>query len=162
MTQPEATTAASIETYLQGEQARKAIAQLKIHFDDGRDQTMMNAPEYGGIWRIAETGPWFSVTLSNRPHLPPVATCYYRPEGHRFLVTDLGRGVLDLRLRTGQMWSWGKDLHSLIPVGVDLCDRSVACKVNVAGEALANAHILPEAICSVLLASFRIASLEIK
>lgn len=72
-------------------------------------------------------------------------TIYYRPDGERYTVTDLGGGVKAKRLRTGDLtqpafepricWQYGDVL------GVD--------KITAAD--------LPDAICRVMLASLRVA-----
>ena len=95
---------------------------------------------------------WNQVRLSQRDDemlgaMTPRVSAYYRPEGDRYVVTDLGEGVRALRLRTGQPiegWqSW--------------FDGIVDSTAGVIRKQDVRADQLPDAICRVMLASLRVA-----
>lgn len=70
---------------------------------------------------------------------------YYRPDGERYTVTDLGEGVKAKRLRTGDLTQPAFEPRTCWQYG----DLLGADKITAAD--------LPDAICRVMLASLRVA-----
>lgn len=70
---------------------------------------------------------------------------YYRPDGERYIVTDLGEGIKARRLRTGDMYIRALDVRGCFTFG----DQYTLGDVP--------APKLPDAICRVMLASLKVA-----
>lgn len=89
----------------------------------------------------------------------PQCRVYYRPDGERFVVTDLGDAVRALRLRTGLRATAADALQwNLLDgaSGLDVSDGEIAA---IDGDTpTVAAPDLPRAICAVLLAANRVAN----
>lgn len=72
-------------------------------------------------------------------------TVYYRPDGERYTVTDLGGGVKAKRLRTGDLTQPAFEPRICWQCG------------DLLGVDKINAPDLPDAICRVMLASLKVA-----
>lgn len=86
--------------------------------------------DWGGSLPLAE---WKSLTV------------YYRPDGERYTVTDLGEGIKARRLRTGDLTQPAFEPRICWQYG----DLLGADKITAAD--------LPDAICRVMLASLKVA-----
>lgn len=111
--------------------------------------------EYRAWWRIETDGAWTRVHVGMLA-LCVEATAYFRPEGDRYIVSDLGEGVRALRLRTGDIWS------AVLDCGPRVSDTDgVLYAVGEEGWMWRVAAAdLPSAICRVLLASHRVSHME--
>ena len=109
---------------------------------------------------------WSQIRLSQRDDemagaMVPRVTAYYRPDGERFVVTDMGEGVRARALRTGEV---GGPMHSDSPCQIaeaaSCMPRGTGNRTWVDGALYAEgieAKELPDAICRVMLASLRVA-----
>lgn len=133
----------TLHEYLMSEQAREDVRALV----DGREEFV--GP--GGLCIIAgPEGKWRAMTAIDDAGDEVLARVYYRPDGDRFVVTDLGEGVRALRLKKGDVLV----RHPYIPDGTNYTD--VHSGVLVA-DPEPSAPGLPDAICRVMLASLRVA-----
>ena len=85
-------------------------------------------------------------------------TAYYRPDGDRYVVTDLGEGVRALRLRTG--WIHGRANGHAMQERETLASGGVGWVAGMSGDIELDGvkeDQLPDAICRVMLASLRVA-----
>ncbi len=172
----------AVEEYLQSEEAVHDVAALlDAHnarpFPDGSPHHHAADTQHREWW-ISRYGAWRRVSC--RPALyrmdghDALAFAYFRPEGDRYVVTDLGEAVRALRLRTGYAADHGaargperERLHdaACVPfhgrLRIDLClDGQVRAVDDVGPAGLVAAADLPRAIVRVLLAAHRVASLE--
>ena len=131
--------------YLASEQAREDVRQL---FDGDKPRFPVMSMEDLCLVRD-EVGAWRSVMIWDDNQNKEL-TAYYRPDGDRYVVTDLGEGVRALRLRTGDLYrrSGGPEECRAIR-GVWFGDALGTTNVTAAD--------LPDAICRVMLASLRVA-----
>ena len=139
----------TLSDYLQSEQAREDVRGLCSA--DGF--WLINGL---GRLEIAQTGAWRVLWLiGERERL----AAYYRPDGDRFVVTDLGEGVRALRLRTGCSQHLAMERsdpmrEALRTSGIGnvwSTERGIMELDNI------TATDLPDAICRVMLASLRVA-----
>jgi|GEM_PF-6839308 len=146
----------TLSDYLQSEQAREDVRGLCSA--DGF--WLINGL---GRLEIAQTGAWRVLWLiGERERL----AAYYRPDGDRFVVTDMGEGVRALRLKgcdlsvvngklreaLGRMWR-----DNLFPIAYaisELTNGEIGTPYRV------SAADLPDAICRVMLASLRVAEVS--
>jgi hypothetical protein len=138
----------NITDYLKSEQARAAVAE------------MLAMPRWQLPFEIEENGPWKRIT-----HDAGVR-CYFRPEvandqacnllkhKNRFIVTDLGEALLALRLRTGIF-----HIDAIAKVRISLTNENGVFKNGADVMSIVDAEILPDAICSVMLASYEVSRL---
>jgi len=135
-----------IETYLNGALARAGAAKMNkapvgrvLYFE-------------GGCWHRLTDGEWYSVALyldsGDR------ATAYYRREGRHHVVSDCCEGMKSFLIQTGRRFFTKKDAAavtcSLTTIG-SAGDVQTVCGVDSAN--------LPDAICRVLLASYKVSTL---
>jgi len=113
---------------------------------------------WGTITEIGSDGiAWMQIKAKVSPG--QVHTAYYRPDGDRYVVTDLGEGVRALRLRTGcsqylAMKRSDPMREALRTSGIGnvwSTERGIMKLDNI------TAADLPDAICRVMLASMRVA-----
>jgi hypothetical protein len=128
--------------YLASEQARedvrKTIDKWPLH-------------PLGNEWRwtIESEGQWvrlsvWSMWADGYPK-GAEASAYYRPDGERHTVTDMGEGIKARRLRTGDLTQPAYEPRICWQHG------------DVLGADKITAADLPDAICRVMLASLRVA-----
>ena len=115
------------------------------------------------LWRVGGLGAWADIV-----HVPAhgrydfidralVRQVYYRPQGERFIVTDLGEAVHALRLRTGALCI-PEECGPLVDTLEAEFQRVMITNTMLAvGVAVAD---LPRAICGVMLAAWRVECLE--
>ncbi len=77
---------------------------------------------------------------------------YYRPDGERYTVTDLGEGVKALRLRTGCDVPHFYKIRGSLGPGIGYGDGG-----EISAAYGSEAPDLPDAICRVMLASLKVA-----
>lgn len=150
-----------IEEYLQSDKARIRMAAA-----------WNAAPREGTRWQVTKAAPWSTVLwFGNRyePESPWILrgraslVCYVRPAGEGFIVTDLGTCVRSLRFRT-----------AIDPIRIDELVRGVLgpdpyfidgpwlCLNNELGQIRSvSVDKLPDAICRVMLASWRVANCQV-
>ncbi len=154
----------SIECYLQSDRAREHIGLLI-------SESCGYLRVGHGTWNaMSKEGAWDSV-LYHHNESGKDWTIYFRPESDHFIVTDLGEGMRALRMRSGKI-NPGVDS---VPGGVDSDgvswgegpgpeggDCFVCEEARVDGRQMRGSYVksLPDAICRVLLASYRVANLE--
>ena len=148
----------TLANYLETPQAREDVGRMvaapagiiKAHRVDG-----------GFLVRgWKDAGAWFQVgVIKGDFERTIITTAYYRPDGDRFVVTDLGEGVRALRLRTGcsqylameRSDPMREDLRTSGTGNIWTTERGIMELDNV------TAADLPEAICRVMLASLNVA-----
>lgn len=130
--------------YLASEQARE-------------DVRLVVAKPHDVLRYSGNCGPWLErTTLKAWTRLgiegaDQYITAYYRPDGDRYVVTDLGEGVRALMLRTG-------NLNTDAPLVVSEIRRAGAGEWgHLVAALVTSAADLPDAICRVMLASLRVA-----
>lgn len=153
----------SVAEYLQSEEA---VADLTHHFSFSDDEHKQTSDDWFGRddawqWHSRQSGAWREMRFNHG------VSVYYRPEGDRYVVTDLGEAVRALRLRTGRGPLMGCDqqhLFSAVPDDpmVMACGDTALWGYGGDVESLTvRAADLPRAIVRVMLAAYRVASLEI-
>ena len=134
--------------YLASEQAREDVKALL----DGREEFV--GPD--GICLI--TGPegqWRAVNaLDDAGEL--LGRAYYRPDGDRYVVTDLGEGWRQHRLRTGRV-DWTAEIIAACDYNPYIVDTGERATAGDCENLILKASDLPDAICRVMLASLRVA-----
>lgn len=110
---------------------------------------------------IEHTGAWWRCRVT--AGIESIAA-YYRPDGDRYIVTDLGEGVRARALRTGEV---GGPMHSDSPCQIaeaaSCMPRGIGNRTWVDGALYVEgieAKDLPDAICRVMLASLRVAGVN--
>lgn len=160
----------TLADHLGSEQAREDVRRVV----DGKPLMRYTEKELeSGRWWSAwvesgDCGKWTRVTVEQDDG--PLIAAYYRPDGDRFVVTDLGEGVRALRLRTGLpiMMSGQKRvafcnaLQDRLPRRVTFDDMTLfACDKPWSGNPMhwysVTAADLPDALCRVMLASLMVA-----
>lgn len=158
----------TIPDYLKSEQAREDVGRAI------RELATCDGLAYGidfGWMRAGIIGAWRRVAVEEGRGDERISiTAYYRPDGDRFVVTDLGEGVRALRLRTGLpiMMSGQKRvafcnaLQDRLPRRVTFDDMTLfACDKPWSGNPMhwysVTAPDLPDALCRVMLASLMVA-----
>jgi len=132
-----------IEKYLESEQARQDV------LGPYQQGPCIGLP---GIahWERTQAGAWTQVHLWR--HHGETVRAYYRPDGDRYIVSDLGEGVKALRLRTGiGMVQADAAIVGYGLFGANFMYPEFGLRCDMAG--------LDDAICRVLLASYRVANL---
>lgn len=138
----------TLSEYLQSEQAREDVREL---FDSDKPSLPVMSIEDLCLVRD-EVGAWRSVMIwDDNQHKE--LTAYYRPDGDRYVVTDLGEGVRALRLRTGDVLA----RHPYIPDGTNYTNTHSGVLV---ADPEPSAPELPDALCRVMLASLRVAEVS--
>lgn len=124
---------------------------------------------------------WSQIRLSQRDDemagaMVPRVTAYYRPDGERFVVTDMGEGVRALRLRTGAKYidilqkcrRTTRHNHFYGAFG-QICDATIGAGNWERGSGIgalfdasteADRANLPDAICRVMLASLKVSEVQ--
>ena len=143
--------------YLASEQAREDVRALLERRRLTPNFTDIHAKNPHRFMGITKTGAWHVVTMSVEGE-----TCQalYRPDGDRYVVTDLGEGVRTACLR-----------------GLDLANAEHFERLNALGRTLdadfrqtaplgwielrdITAADLPDAICRVMLASLKVSEVQ--
>ena len=154
--------------YLASEQAREDVRQL---FDGDKPSLPVMSIEDLCLVRD-EVGAWRSVMIWDDNQNKEL-TAYYRPDGDRYVVTDLGEGVRALRIRTGAKYidilqkcrrttrhnhfygAFGQIYDATIGAGNWERGSGIGALFDASTEA--DKANLPDAICRVMLASLRVA-----
>ena len=144
----------TLANYLETPQARADVRALLERRRLTPNFTDIHAKNPHRFMGITKTRAWHVVTMSVEGE-----TCQalYRPEGDRYVVTDLGEGVRALRLRTGI-------LHSRAAVEAAKARQGICRNQEWTMGGTADLELdgvkpehLPDAICRVMLASLRVA-----
>lgn len=156
--------------YLASEQAREDVKALLAdspardvklgtgriwHKPAGHASIKVQSFDIDTMLTLNKRDAWNQVRLSQRDDemsgaMTPRVSAYYRPDGDRYVVTDLGEGVRALRIRTGRMDAIETWLHEFMPIL--RTDGAIEHRVSRTHQ-----KALPEAICRVMLASLRVA-----
>ena len=144
MSNPDMST---VERYLMSDEARENV---RVHLAP----TACSTSKEG--WVKDERGPWrrFWLSCTRDDRNKDGLNVYFRPEGDRYIVTDLGEGVRALRMRTGMLEPTIKIPHLLQPDDRQFAEPVVYNRCT--------ADELPDSICKVMLSTYRVANLEIK
>ena len=139
--------------YLASEQARE-------------DVRLVVAKPHDVLRYSGNCGPWLErTTLKAWTRLgiegaDQYITAYYRPDGDRYVVTDLGEGVRALRLRTG--WIHGRANGHAMQERETLASGGVGWVAGMSGDIELDGvkeDQLPDALCRVMRASLRVANI---
>lgn len=163
----------TLHEYLMSEQAREDVRALIVPACG----TLRKTREIGLLrfrWSCDDFKAWMRVGLRLRSSgLLETLRVYYRPDGDRFVVTDLGEGVRALRLRTGARYidilqkcrrtqraehfygAFGQIYDATIGAGNWERGSGIGALFDASTEA--DHTNLPDAICRVMLASLRVA-----
>ena len=147
------------ESFIQSERARAVLREAIDNKDEeahGDPSALTNGAAVFH-YRCDPPSPWFSVSVMSTARSPEWRRrgVYYRPDGDRFIVSDLGDGLKALRLRTGiSMAQADAAIVEYGAFGAHFMGPEVGLRCDSAG--------LPDAICRTLLASYRIANLGAK
>jgi hypothetical protein len=171
----------NLTNYMQIEQAREDVKALLAdslardvklgtgriwHKPAGNASIKVQGFDVDTILTLNKRDAWNQVRLSQRDDemsgaMTPRVSAYYRPDGDRYVVTDLGEGVRALRLRTGES-AYGPATGVAMLEKLNLYDAEnprnalggMAHELELVGVWQAD---LPDAICRVMLASLRVA-----
>lgn len=171
----------NLTNYTQIEQAREDVKALLAdslardvklgtgriwHKPAGHASIKVQGFDVDTILTLNKRDAWNQVRLSQRDAelLDAMATrvsAYYRPDGDRYVVTDLGEGVRALRLRTGicmLTFPQVREVFERTPEmpGVHFGADS-ALYATEGDKASVTAAEVPDALCRVMLASLRVA-----
>ena len=156
----------TLADYLATEQAREDARRLLVAPYPRRIDAIVN--DMPAVMSLYPADAWTRVSMTAqtfmRPGDPQDAGCYFRSDGDRYIVTDLGEGVRALRLRTGER-AYGPATGVAILEKLTLCNMedsrgNVGALGGLARELElvdVTASDLPDAICRVMLASLRVA-----
>jgi hypothetical protein len=140
--------------YLASERAREDV-RLLIHGSVGYLRVGH------GTWNLGSDGVWntaiYHANTTRQDH-----TVYYRLDGERYVVTDLGEGVWVLRLRTGKLDQPDVEVIQPGTRGVALYNNEIMYSdeaTPTGGVRFSVILDLPDAICKVMLASLRVTAL---
>ena len=140
----------TLAEYLASPQAREHAKDMIAHKQDAA------FPIDGGWqdWQRAQIGAWTRLSTGG-------VYAYFRPAGERFIVTDLGEGVRAQRLRTGcQAWRAHEAMLHLRRDGeITPASGWLGGMDNAAELDGVKSHDLPNAICRVMLASHKVATM---
>lgn len=161
----------TLADYLATEQAREDIKALiqSARWDSTGTAISVNPWPHEIVPRTKlhtdfTVGPWIRCSIwsqdeADNYELEVIA--YYRPDGDRFVVTDLGEGVRALRLRTG--WIHGRANGHAMQERETLCRGGLGWLAGMSGDIELDGvkeEQLPDAICRVMLASLRVAGVQ--
>lgn len=164
-----------IESYIRADEIRALLADLPRRTrgngtskPEGEATVLMGKD---GMLILAPDGAWKRITLSIRRTdgmgWTTKIIVYYRPDGERFIVSDLGEGLRAYRLRTGQCFLTFPSMRELFErtpedPNVGFCSDSGLYALGDWPDGR-SAHVskdgLSDAICCVLLASLRVSHL---
>ena len=144
----------TLADYLASEAAREDVRRL---LSEPRPRVVHGDPvgwRHYGVQAEPYPAPpsvWCGISVDWGGSLPlaewKYLTVYYRPDGERYIVTDLGEGVKAKRLRTGQhLAGWENWFNG-----------EVESTAGVITLRFVDAGDLADAICRVMLASLRVA-----
>ena len=146
----------TLAEYLASEQARDRLKTADV-------LTMPSASEWHGHGQkvvIEQYEAWWRVSVAVADE---TTVAYYRPDGDRYVVTDLGEGVRALRLRGASIQRLGDAISEVLGAMwvANQLPPSYGITGMVNGEiapmSFIDAADLPDAICRVMLASLRVA-----
>jgi len=154
-----------VAEYLQSEQAVQAAQILLLESKSGARRAAVDAPlpfgemaiQPAAMWQRAWHCVYLCARYARYAVAHEMAVVYFRPEGDRYIVTDLGVAVRALRLRTGRVGG-----ESLPPTpGVRMGSGGLLIATSDDDEDTVSAADLPRAICRVLLVAHRVTLLEV-
>ena len=132
--------------YLASEQAREDVRVAVNAMATSKTSTFCGGLEDHWI-ESTHLEAWLRVAYFRFGGKDFLVSAYYRPDGDRSVVTDLGEGVRALRLRTGQpLAGWQSWFDGIVD-----STAGVIRKQDV------RADQLPDAICRVMAESLRVA-----
>lgn len=145
----------NLAEYLASEQAREDVRDGALEL--GRCRNLRRGIDFAWM-RFDIVGMWRKVSIEQGQDADAlVVTAYYRPDGDRYVVTDMGEGVRALRLRTGV-------LHSRAAAEAAKARQGICRDQEWTMGGTADLELegfkpeqLPDAICRVMLASLRVA-----
>lgn len=181
--------------YLASEQAREDVKALLAdspardvklgtgriwHKPAGHASIKVQSFDIDTMLTLNKRDAWNQVRLSQRDDemsgaMTPRVSAYYRPDGDRYVVTDLGEGVRALRLRTGAKYidilqkcrrtarvnhfygAFGQIYDATIGAGNWERGSGIGALFDASTEA--DQSNLPDAICRVMLASLTVAGM---
>ena len=143
--------------YLATEQARDRLKTADV-------LTMPSASEWHGHGQrvvIEQCKAWWRVSVTVADE---TVSAYYRPDGDRYIVTDLGEGWRALRLR-GIDWHTNDEIINKVDaVALPLMSPEPGYETSAPWGTLELRYVaaadLPDAICRVMLASLRVAGVQ--
>ena len=157
--------------YLASEQAREDVrARIDATLGTADVPWTLKVPGVGELAISGTCGPFMKLGIwkktdedadDEEAEYIQLCAAYYRPDGDRYVVTDLGEGVRALRLRTGEK-AYGPATGVAMLEKLNLYDAEnprnalggMAHELELVGVQQAD---LPDAICQVMLASLRVA-----
>ena len=151
----------TLHDYLMTEQAREDVREL---LDGDKPSLPVMSMEDLCLVRD-EVGAWRSVMIwddnENRE-----LTAYYRPDGDRFVVTDLGEGVRALRLKGCALLDIKPKVDEVLMqmYQAGLLHPNYGPAALIQGEIGTIGNVtaadLPDAICRVMLASLKVSEVQ--
>ena len=143
----------TLAEYLASEQAREDVRLVVAKPHD-----VLRYSGNGGPWLERTTlKAWTRLGIEGADQY---ITAYYRPDGDRYVVTDLGEGVRALRLRTG--WIHGRANGHAMQERETLASGGVGWVAGMSGDIELDGvkeDQLPDALCRVMRASLRVANI---
>ena len=143
----------TLAEYLASEQAREDVRLVVAKPHD-----VLRYSGNGGPWLERTTlKAWTRLGIEGADQY---ITAYYRPDGDRYVVTDMGEGVRALRLRTG--WIHGRANGHAMQERETLASGGVGWVAGMSGDIELDGvkeDQLPDALCRVMRASLRVANI---
>ena len=161
-----------LDKYLQTEQAREDVRVAVHAMATSKTSTFCGGLEDHWI-ESTHLEAWLRVAYFRFGGKDFLVSAYYRPDGDRYVVTDLGEGVRALRIRTGAKYidilqkcrrttrhnhfygAFGQIYDATIGAGNWERGSGIGALFDASTEA--DKANLPDAICRVMLASLRVA-----
>ena len=151
-----------LDKYLQTEQAREDVRVAVHAMATSKTSTFCGGLEDHWI-ESTHLEAWLRVAYFRFGGKDFLVSAYYRPDGDRYVVTDLGEGVRALRLRGASIQRLGDAISEVLGAMwvANQLPPSYGITGMVNGEiapmSFIDAADLPDAICRVMLASLRVA-----
>jgi hypothetical protein len=155
--------------YLASEQAREDVrARINAALGTADEPWTLKVPGVGELAIAGTCGPFMKLVIWKKTdedaddedaEYIQLCAAYYRPDGDRYVVTDLGEGVRALRLRTG--CTHHKAMERSDPMREALRTSGIgnvwSAERGIMELDSVTPFDLPSAICRVMLASMRVA-----
>lgn len=167
-------TTAEADEYLRSPACHKHLVECLKRVEDVATFCRMTRGSGGWYLEIDRYRAWHRVQVGwihdDTGDFMVEATAYYhKVPVDDYVVTDLGDGLRELRAETGVSWisdieagRFGQSIHRRVNQGttqdlplVDFADGMVIARINI------GAHLLPAAICRVMLGSMRLAKMKV-
>ena len=151
-----------LANYLETPQAREDVRALLDSCDGAENSWAEKTLDSGLHWMTEDAGAWWRVGLADSQ----VYSVYYRPDGDRYVVTDLGEGVRALRLKGCALLDIKPKVDEVLMqmYQAGLLHPNYGPAALIQGEIGTIGNVtaadLPDALCRVMLASLKVSEVQ--